>query len=64
MPGTQIQVIRIVEDELKAEGLEIIGLDPFHRAKGTDRHESRGLDEPMSGYQGSDTSLPPKVHMP
>jgi hypothetical protein len=47
----QEQVQRVAEDHLRAEPLQFLRRHRLDGAVGPDRHERRGLDDPMGGHQ-------------
>ena len=53
-PGTQQQVQRIAEDDLRPETLELLGRHGLHRPVGTDRHERRRVDGAVGRDQAAE----------
>jgi hypothetical protein len=63
VPGSQEQMIRIVEDEMKPQLLELIRLESLHRPQGSYRHEGRSVDLRMTGRQQPDTALAMRIRL-
>ena len=55
----KIQMIRIAQQDLDAEALEIAVRDAFHGALSADRHERRRFD--LAVRRGHDTAPSPSV---
>ena len=45
-PGSQHQVVGVGQDHLRAEPVEVVGVEQPDRAAGADRHEARGGERP------------------
>jgi hypothetical protein len=49
--GTEVQVVRVAEDDLRAQVAELLRVDGFDRALRADGHEGRRLHVAVRGAQ-------------
>ena len=49
LAGTEVQVVRVAEQDRRAEGEQLVGIDSLDRRLGADRHERRCQDVAVRG---------------
>ncbi len=52
-PGPQVEVVGVAQDDLGAGGRKLLGRHRLDRAERADRHEDRGLDRPVGGFENA-----------
>ena len=55
LAGLEVEVIRVAEDHVGAEGSNLVGMERLHRSLRADGHECRRADLAVSGCEDART---------